>query len=220
MSRLLPERLAITLSPSEVSVGEKVLPCDDPLRLLQGMDLPRARATVILSNHYVRYALVPWSDQLAGDAEEAAYVRHHFARIHGERTKAWSLRASPAPGGAPRLCSAIDTALLEELKSTFKAKRARLVSVQPALMAIFNRHRGAVPPAGAWLALAEPERACVALHSEGRWHSVQSARGEWLDLLERERHRIGADVPNLVLLHARHPLSADAPGWKVERLAA
>jgi hypothetical protein len=230
VSRLFPEPRAITLSPTEVTLGAKKVACapgpaaepwQGALQALAALELPRGRARVILSNHFVRYALVPWSEALSGDAEETAYVRHHFTRIHGERAKAWLFRASPASAGAARLCSAIDANLLEQLKACFRRKKAsRLVSVQPSLMAAFNRWRGAVPAAGAWLVLVEPERACVSLHAKGRWQAVHNARGEWLALLERERHRLGGEVPQLVLLHSQLPVPAEAPGWKVQRLAA
>lgn len=220
MSRLFPERLTLRLSPTEISLGERKIPCDASLQALQALELGRASVNVILSNALVRYALVPWSDALSGEAEEAAYVRHHFLRVHGERAKGWTFRASPAPARAPRLCSAIDTALLEGLKRSFK----RLVSVQPALMAVFNRCRGEIPAGGAWLALVEPERACIGLHAKGGWQAVSngkiSAGGEWLALLELERHRLAGDAPDLVLLHSDETLPAEAPGWKVERLAA
>jgi len=229
VSRLFPERLLIGLGPAAVSIpGRPPIACDpafgrEPwqgaIHALKNLDLPYGKTTVVLSNHFVRYALVPWSEALAGEAEEAAYVRHHFVRIHGERAKSWVFRATPAPSGAPRLCSAIDADLLSALKESL-SKKTRLVSVQPSLMAAFNRWRGAIPAAGAWLALVEPERACVGLHAKGRWQSVQNARGEWLTLLERERHRIAAEVPRLVLLHSEHPVPGDAPGWKLERLAA
>ena len=47
-----------------------------------------------------------------------------------------------------------------------------------------------------------------------------SAGGEWVALLELERHRMAGDAPDLVLLHSEQALPADVPGWKVERLAA
>ena len=228
MSRLFPERLAVRLSPTQVSVGEKAIACDPgfgaqpwqgALHAFKSESLPAADVTVVLSNHFVRYALVPWSDALAGAAEEEAYLRHHFARIHGERAKSWLLRSSIDAPGAARLCSAIDRGLLEELKACFpKGGKARLVSVQPQLMAVFNRARAAIPRSGAWLMLVEADRACAALHAKGRWQSVQNARGEWLALLERERHRAAGAVPDLVLLDADAAMPAEAPGWKLQRL--
>jgi hypothetical protein len=187
---------------------------------LEGLAIrQRCRLTVVLSNHFVRYALVPWSNALASEAEEEAYVRHHFARIHGQRARGWAVRAAEAPAGAPRLASAVDKALIDALRAVFPPKRkARLASVQPELMEVFNRARGAIPRGGAWLALAEPERACVALHMGRRWHAVQSAKGAWLALLERARLAVAGETPDLVLLHAGAVSAGDASGWKVERL--
>ena len=74
-------------------------------------------------------------------------------KIHGERAKGWEVRLSRAGGGA-RLACAIDAALLERLKACFpKGGKARLVSVQPALMAAYNRARERIPREGAWLLL-------------------------------------------------------------------
>lgn len=183
MSRLFPERRTLLLSPATGGV-----------EALRAMEFERpSRVTLVLSNHFVRYALVPWSDALSGEAEEEAYVRHHFAKIHGERAKAWVFRWS---GGA---ASAVDASLLSEITQTFsKKKAARLVSVQPALMAAFNAVRGRIPAAGAWLVLTDAERACVALHARGRWLAVQNARGSWQEVLARERHRSAEDVPEVL----------------------
>lgn len=233
MSRLFPEKLRVLLTPGEVLAGGRSIASDpaagpEPwqgavaaLRTLEWTQL--CRVTLVLSNHFVRYAVLPWSDGLATPAEEEAYLRHHFAKIHGERAKGWSLRASEAPRGALRLASAIDTALVEALKAAFpKNGKAKLVSVQPELMEAANRWRQAIPPAGAWLVLAEPERACIALHAEHGWRSVQNAKGDWFTLLDRERYRLhGAEgeVPGLVLL-AGTKAPANGDGWEFRELAA
>lgn len=205
MSPLFPKPVTLTLDSA------------DGVQKLAATDLGRARVTVVLANPLVRYAVVPWSDALSGQAEEEAYVRHHFVRVYGERAKGWSFRASP---GSPRLCSAIDTPLLVALRSAFAKSRARLVSVQPGLMWVFNRARRSVPSSGAWIVRADGERVCVGLYAGGRWQAVQNTRGEWLAVLERERHRIGGALPDLVLLDSTAPVANDAPGWKLERLAA
>jgi hypothetical protein len=205
VSLLFPKPLTLTLDTV------------DGVQKLAAMELGRARLTLVLSNNLVRYAIVPWSDALSGQAEEEAYVRHHFLRIYGERAKNWSFRASP---GSPRLCSAIDTALLVALRTAFAKKRVKLVSVQPGLMSVFNRARASVPPSGAWIVRADADRVCVGLYAAGRWQAVQNTRGEWLAVLERERHRIGGVLPDVVLLHSTASVANDAPGWKLERLAA
>lgn len=211
MSRLFPERIEVRLAPDAVAAGSRTLTCDPAfgaqpwqgaLAALRGLGFDRpSRVTVVLSNHFVRYAVFPWSDALATEAEEEAYVRHHFARIHGERAKAWALRWS---GG---LAAAVDAQLIEDLRRCFPRQgKAKLDSVQPEFMAAFNRERGAIPASGAWLVLADAERACVALHVRGKWLSVQNARGPWQALLERERQRAAGANPERVLELARGPV--------------
>ena len=226
MSHLFPERLLVRLSPAEVQVGAVRQACDpafgaEPwhgaLEALKGVAWPRSRVTVVLSNHFVRYALVPWSDAIASPAEEQAYLRHHFAKIHGERAKGWQLRAGEAPKGAPRLASAVDSALVDAIRASFpKGGKAKLVSVQPALMYVFNRARDAVPRTGAWLVVAEAERACVALHAAGAFRAVQNGRGDWRTLLERERHRVAGETPNLALIEGVSVPSTDSY-WQFNR---
>jgi hypothetical protein len=220
---LFPERLLVRLAPAEVTVGAKSHACDpafgaEPwhgaLEVLKGIAWAKARVTVVLSNQFVRYSLVPWSAALATPAEEEAYLRHHFARIHGERAKAWVLRASESARGEPRLASAVDAALIQAIRASFpKGGAAKLVSVQPALMYIFNHAREALPRSGAWLVIAEAERACVALHADGAFRAVQNGRGEWRTLLERERHRVAGDTPSVALIQGAAVPSGDAY-WK------
>jgi hypothetical protein len=227
VSRLFPERVNVSVAANQVVVGDRPIACDpafgaEPwdgaLHTLKALEWPRrAAVTVVLSNHFVRYALVPWNAALADPAEEEAYVRHHFGRIHGERAKSWRLRWSPEPGDAPRLASAIDSALLDSLKDCFKGN-ARLVSVQPCLMDAANRARHAVPASGAWLVFVERERACVALHAGGRWRSVHNAKGPWLDTLEREWHRAETGAPKFALLSGANP--AEGTGWVFNEMPA
>jgi len=185
--------------------------------------------TVVLSNHFVRYALVAPDAKLETAEEELAFARYCFARIHGERSAAWQVRLDRG-GGAARLASAVDDGLLRALRDCFKTgARARLVSVQPYLMAAFNRWRQRLRAASAALLLVEPGRACVAHLRSGRWTAVRSARGsfggapEWAQFLERER-QLDADTgtPPEVLVHAPSPagsLSSAAGDWRFKPVA-
>ena len=230
-TKLFPGRVTIALAPDHLAVGERRVDCDpafgaEPwhgaIAALRGVEWKeRVRVDAVLSNHFVRYSLVPWNTALADPAEEEAYVRHHFSKIHGERAKAWALRWSAESADAPRLVSAVDGGLIAALKESISGK-ARLVSIQPYLMAAANRAQRAVPESGAWLVFAERERACVALHAGGRWRSVQNAKGPWLDTLEREWHRAeavdGTAAPRLALLIGARPV--DATGWTFREMPA
>ena len=190
----------------------------------------RLRVSVVLSNHFVRYAIVPAPGGASGPDEEQALARFHFARIHGERAQAWELRLGRGRSGSPRLACAIDKDLFAAVKSCFPAQsRARLVSLQPYLMSAFNLWRSRMPKAGAWFLLPEDGRACLALHARGAWRAVQNVRGaflapqDWEALLERERHRAGVDAgPRTLLARAdSRALAAlrEVRGWNVTGLA-
>lgn len=234
VSPLSPERVVAELAPSRVvvrrpRVAPQALACDaaagpEPWRAavvaLGAARLGKCRLTVELGGAFVRYALLPWSEALVTAAEEEAYVRHHFVAVHGERARAWAVRAAEAAPGTARLAAAVDRALVEALVAAVKSQPGvKLVSIQPQLMSRFNAWRGAVPAQGAWIVLAEDGRACIALHGAQGWRSVQSERGDWRALLERARLRASTGVPQLVLLGgAAAPDGDDA--WHFREMSA
>lgn len=185
MSLLWPERLTFALEPGEGALQELA-------RKVAAMRR-RAGVTVVLSNHYVRYAIVPGGGAASAE-EEVALARFHFTKIHGERAKPWEVRVSDG------LACAIDAALLQEIRALFKGK-ARLVSVQPHLMHAYNGARRRIPREGAWLVLAEKGRTCLARLAAHGWAWVHNGpEGEVDELIERERNRSsGEPLPATVL---------------------
>lgn len=188
-----------------------------------------ASVTIVLSNHFARYVLVPPTDGISGVKEENALALFYFSKVHGERTRGWDLRLSDMQGNTPRLACAIDTSLLDELRKCFPAKGTlKLVSVQPLLMSAFNYSRGQLPAEGAWMLLIEAQRACLGLVAGRRWIAVQNVKGNfseeqtWVELLDQARLRIDLpSPPDAVLVHA--PLTNTAPQvsrgtWQLRRL--
>ena len=99
MSRLWPERAVLTLSPAQASVGDAEALAGrargvrrSKVAALRG----RVDVTVVLSNHFVRYAVLPAQDGAATPEEELALARFQFAKIHGERAKGWEVRVCEA----------------------------------------------------------------------------------------------------------------------------
>ncbi len=189
-----------------------------------------AGVTVVLSNHFARFILVPWSEGLGNAEEQTAFVRYCFAKVHGERSKDWDLRLSPTPAGSARIASAVDSSLVQAVRAAFPAAaRAKLVSLQPYLMSAFNRWRKDVKGERAWFLLVEPQRACLARIEGGRWSAVRNTRGnfdepgQWAGLLDRERHRVGGDgASEDVYVHAPRSgkaLSVEGEAWTFRSLA-
>jgi len=250
----LRERVLIALAPGAIAIARpgrgsrapevryRTVHCDaaagpDPWRgavaalapVAESLRDERIAVTVVLSNHFVRYTLVSPDANLDTEAEELAYARYCFARIHGERSKAWQVRLDPRSAGA-RLASAVDDGLLRALRDCFRpGGRARLVSIQPYLMAAYNRWRRQLPASAAALLLVEPGRACIARLRRGRWSAVHSAKGnfssapEWAQFLDREQQLdTGDGAPSEVLVHAPPPtgLQPSAAGnWRFKPIA-
>lgn len=150
-------------------------------------------ATVILSNHFLRYTMVPWRAELNDAAEDLSFARHCFAKVYGkEAAQQWELRLSQEMPETPRLASAVDTELLDAMRSVFGGAGITLKSVQPHLMAAFNGVRGHLRQRSAWFALLEPGNLCLALLHKDCWMRVRNLRigSEWREdlalILERE----------------------------------
>lgn len=201
MSLSWRERIVMALGPQSVHAvrlksGEKRSAAwpDGMAEALAGW--PGADVTVVASNRLVRYVVVPRTAGVSGDAEELALARHHFLRVHGERSREWDVRYSRETG----LASAMDAGLIEDLRQRLSEAKQKLVSLQPYLMAAFNRLRARVPKDGAWIVLPEAESTCVALYANGRWAGVAVNRASSEEALERERIRMGsAQAPATVL---------------------
>ena len=177
----------------------------------------RADTVIVLSNHFVRYALVEHSEQISTDAEEMALVRHSFSTIYGDSADGWALRLNDAGDrDGFRIACAVDQDFQESLMARFTTTKFRLRSIQPYLMAAFNqwRHRfnGSV-----WFVLGEPGKLCLAKFHERQCYSIKAMRigDDWqheLDIcLEREKLLQGIDAAAAAVTEA--PVFVFAPGY-------
>jgi hypothetical protein len=148
---------------------------------------------LVLADQFVRYALIAWNAALKTDEQWQALARHRLATVHGAAAAEWDVKlAETAPAG-PRLACAVDRTLLAELAAAVTAANARLTSVQPFLVAAFNRMRGTIGDGSScWLVVEEPGRLTLAFIQRGVWLAVRSRRVEraWRaslpELIERE----------------------------------
>ncbi len=193
--------------------------------------LPRSaavgmQAQVVLSNHFIRYMLVPWMDKLS-DAEELVFARHCFSEVYGAAADGWSVRASHGRRGAPTLASAVPTKLLEELRGAFERSGVRVCSIQPHLMAACNSCQGGLEGRSAWIALLERNSLCLAMLHQRQLTWVRQLRigddwhAELFAILEREAYLSDAAETDEVLLWAPHldgEQVAPMGRWRIEHL--
>lgn len=165
-----------------------------------------ADATVVLSNHFARYACIPWNEKVSGEDEQLALARHRFAHIYGVAAQqGWELRLSAAQGAtlgatptaAPRLACAVDGGLLEALHQAAAQNRLALRSIQPCLMASFNSFAGRIKKGDYWFVAVESGKLCLALLRNGQWRRIQMHRDEGTEKLEAEKLKVWLDRENL-----------------------
>lgn len=253
MLRLPHSEICIALSPHRVSLvrrrpgwraaildkitvpclGNMAEPWTNQLATLEGLIKQEAwntgDAVVILSNHYARYLLVPWSDLLFDNDEAPAYVRHLFGEIYGEAAARHELRISSESPGAPRVASAVETDLVQGLREILAASRLRLRSIQPYFMSAYNLHRKTLGADG-WFAVAEAGQLCVAGRLQNRWLSIRNLRAgpDWgrdlKNYLARQQISAGTEAlpQKIYWCAAESQLHSPAlgPTWSTERLAA
>lgn len=233
MSRLWRDQLRIALSPQRVvavrfsgfprrRLAEKeIIACDESApnwksalesvaqALLSRPAWQGADASVVLSNHFARYQLLPWSDEIGSDAELAAYARQSFAQVHGEAAKAWAVSVNDARRGQPTLACAVDRGLIDGLDQAFAVSKSHLVSVQPYLASAFNTLRKGFADEAAWFVVVEDGKLLLSLLLKGNWQAVAARKVSaeaWAEelplLLDREWRLKGiAEGPRQVYLY-------------------
>lgn len=169
----------------------------------------RASLKVVLSSHYTRFCLVPWSEAINTPEELTGYARLCFEDIYGAQGEGWSLCLAPDAAGHPRLAAAMPDELLAQLRNLAKANGLQLASVQPYLVAAFNRYRAELSMDDFLFLVAEPGRGSLLLARAGRWATVRSVAldesdGALNDLIAREGELCGLeqDAPAAFFLHA------------------
>ena len=144
-------------------------------RALGTLAWKNADASVTLSNHFVRLALVPSAGEVARGAERLALARHQLRLVYGERADAWEAVLGE-PGSGAGVVAAIDPALGAALRDALAAASIGLKAMRPFLADAFNSARAFLAPGPAWLGVVEPGRVCVAHLDGAHWLALRSQR--------------------------------------------
>jgi hypothetical protein len=198
---LAPERIFVS-GASSIELGQNDGGWAAALQALPEVLKGRSgSASVVLADQFVRYALLPYNDTLKSGDEWLALARHRFSVLHGPRAEEWDVKiAETAPRGV-RLAVALDRALVQALAGTFLRSSVKLASVQPFLVAAFNRIRRRVGNGSCWIVVEETGRLTLTLIQRGAWLAIRARRsdGQWRkslgEILERESAFLGLSQP-------------------------
>ena len=257
MSLLLRDELRVVLCRDQVQLihigfeftfqgrscrvlDKKIFPCQEDAESPWGnavktlelalSELPKkpAIAQVILSNHFMRYAIIPWSESLSNDVEELAYAKHFFSQLYGPNADSWELRMSQDFAGGPKFASALEGQLLQTLRDLFAGANVKLRSVQPYLMTAYNNCQASFEKRDAWFVLFEQGSICLGLLRQGQWSSVRTIKvgSDWLvrlpETLDRESNlsELDTSADEMFLWAPEHWTVAlpTSERWKIHKL--
>lgn len=200
---LCPDRLVVARRKhrwSKAIEGAVHAVAGDPVSVLAKL-LGNEPITVVLSSHFVRHCVLPWSKALNSQGDWLAFAQHNFQATYGASVASgWQIRVS-GRGRAPRVATAVDTALVDALRAL-----PQVASIQPYLMAAFNYRKSTLAAADTWLVLQENRRLTVAFISMGQWRLARTRRidADWASalpaLLDRESAALGGDACRTVHL--------------------
>jgi hypothetical protein len=135
-----------------------------------------ARARLVMSDHWARYVVVPWSDDLSTDEERTTHARACMANVYGEVVNQWRISESLAMPGLSRVACGIPEVLLADLKPLLQDAGLTLGSLQPQLIAAYNSWRHRLPDTQAWFVSIDEGVLAAARMLRGAWDRVYSAR--------------------------------------------
>lgn len=189
--------------------------------LLSGPEIGSGELTIVLSNHFVRYLLIPWRDEVGNPREFAAFAQICCDQLYGDdspKNVRHLLRSAREKAGSPRLAAVLEAPFLSALENVVAGSRLRLASVQPYLAVAFNRLADQLDQENFFFVVAEPNRSCLLAASHGRWNRVQASAGEdqpqaLADLIDREAQLLGLDseVMPPIFVHAPRQARLDLP---------
>jgi hypothetical protein len=145
-----------------------------------------------LSDHFVRYAHIPWSDHVKTAAELAALGCATFEALYGKMAAEWEVRVDVNEHGKTGLACAIERGLLQALRELCGMRRLHLAGLRPHFMDVFNLHRRQIGGDGV-LMVIESDRCVLASFEGENWRSVRSlpcgpeGAAMLATLIERER---------------------------------
>jgi hypothetical protein len=218
------------VEPCPAASGESWQAVLDKLtQLLSQTKWQHANVTVTLSNHFVRYLLIPWNADINGDQEQTAYVKHRFNKVFGTVANNWALRHHQSAIGKPGLASGINTALLDGIRKVCQTNNLNLRSVQPYLMPAFNQYRHLFKNDPIWFMVVEHETLIIALLHQQSWQFISTHRISNEDLvatlpslIERQiqLNSTGTQAAKVLLLAPEHAKLSfpKHTGWTIEQL--
>lgn len=113
---------------------------------------------IVVADHYVRYALLPWSDALAGGKGRRDMARALLRHTLGEQADGLEIALERPRFRRNGIAAGIDSRFLAALRAAAGSHRLRLHSLQPRLLAEVAANRQRLAAVDGWFACIDHGR--------------------------------------------------------------
>lgn len=213
---LCPEQLGIILRARRAGTLHELVPCASDGRRawqvavealenwLATANVQRMRISIVLSNRFTRYVLLPWQNSYLTHEEEYAWMRVHFEAVYGDM-EGWHITADPGRYGQTRIACAVPDELVTRIRILGAARRLTGGALVPYFVHSWNRWRGPGRTKELF-GVAESEALVVGCHGPKGWESLrllltQPTPGELSVMAAREAVLQGLPLGSRPRLH-------------------
>jgi len=134
------------------------------------------RAGLVVADHFVRYALLPWSDDVVGARARQAVARALLRNTAGERADALELALDRPRFRRPGLAAGIERSFLDSLRGVLRQQRVAISSLQPRLVRELAAGRRKLAGFDGWFVSADAERLTLARLRRGSLVTLRNQR--------------------------------------------
>lgn len=131
------------------------------------------RIHAVVSDSFVRYALLPWNDALLSKAEDRILQRAKFEELYGDMRE-WQVLADRQHFGQARIACAMPAALADGIATLCGAHGAKPGAVVPYFVACWNRWRRRIGEKSGLLVVVERENVVIGSFERGDWSGLRS----------------------------------------------
>jgi hypothetical protein len=134
--------------------------------------LAKQKIRLIISNHFMRFAVLDWQDGVPARQDWLALANHAFRQQYGAVADNWQVRVSLGAYGQAVIASAMDQTLYDGLIETAHELGFSWQAIEPLMMRLLNE---AASSQAAWLLIAEPQHLLLCETQNGQFQRFSVA---------------------------------------------
>ena len=134
--------------------------------------LAKQNILLIISNHFMRFTMLPWQDGVHARQDWLALANHTFRQQFGAVADSWQVRVSLGGYGQAVIASAMDQSLYDGLQESARQLDFSWQAIEPLAMRLLNQSNH---DEAAWVLIAEPQHLLLCETFQGQIQRFSTA---------------------------------------------